>query len=67
MRELFAHVTRPEFVYRHTWRPGDVVLWDNARLLHRRDAFDGVLPRLAKRTTIHLDPARFATPTAQGG
>jgi taurine dioxygenase len=37
---LFDHSTRPENVYAHDWRPGDVVLWDNARVLHRADHAD---------------------------
>ena len=53
-----------DFVYTHDWRPGDLVMWDNARLMHRREAFDATLPRLAKRTTIHLDPAHFAVPSS---
>ena len=32
---LLAHATRPEFVYVHRWRPGDLVMWDNRVLLHR--------------------------------
>ena len=33
--ELLAHATQARFEYRHTWRPGDVVIWDNRRLLHK--------------------------------
>lgn len=33
--ELFAHQIKPEFVYRHRWQPGDVVMWDNRCTLHR--------------------------------
>jgi taurine dioxygenase len=33
--ELLAHATRPEFEYRHRWRPGDVVMWDDRSLLHK--------------------------------
>ena len=32
--QLIAHATRPEFIYRHRWRAGDLVLWDNRCLLH---------------------------------
>ncbi len=32
---LLAHATRPEFEYRHRWRPGDLVMWDNRCLLHK--------------------------------
>jgi taurine dioxygenase len=39
--ELFAHSTRPDNVLRHSWEPGDVVMWDNGCVLHRAD-HDGV-------------------------
>jgi alpha-ketoglutarate-dependent taurine dioxygenase len=32
---LLAHTTRPEFIYVHRWRKGDLVIWDNRCLLHR--------------------------------
>jgi taurine dioxygenase len=35
LAELLAHATRPEFIYTHHWRPGDLVIWDNRVLLHR--------------------------------
>lgn len=60
---LLAHALRDDFIYTHEWRNGDVVLWDNARLLHRRDEFDARLPRLAKRTTIYMQSEYFAVPT----
>lgn len=63
--ELLPRLVRNEYVYTHSWRPGDVVMWDNARLMHRRDAFDAQLPRLAKRTTIHLNPEHFAVPAPE--
>ncbi|TDR56489.1 TfdA family taurine catabolism dioxygenase TauD, partial [Halomonas ventosae] len=31
----------PEFAIRFTYRPGDLVIFDNRRLLHARDAFEG--------------------------
>lgn len=33
--ELLAHTTKPEFVYTHRWRIGDLLIWDNRCLLHR--------------------------------
>ena len=33
--ELLVHSTQPRFVYRHRWRAGDLVMWDNRCLLHR--------------------------------
>jgi taurine dioxygenase len=32
---LLEHATKPEFEYRHRWRPGDLVMWDNRSLLHK--------------------------------
>jgi taurine dioxygenase len=37
--ELMAHAIRPEFVYAHAWRPGDMLIWDNRSALHKA-AFD---------------------------
>lgn len=34
---LFEHSTQEENFYRHAWSPGDVVMWDNACVLHRGD------------------------------
>ncbi|HUJ74883.1 MAG TPA: TauD/TfdA family dioxygenase [bacterium] len=63
LRELKAHAVRPEFVYQHHWRLGDVMMWDNARLLHRRDPYDARLPRFMKRTTIFMNPEWFPVPS----
>ncbi|MEM9387611.1 MAG: TauD/TfdA family dioxygenase [Pseudomonadota bacterium] len=60
--KLSAHLMQPEFRHTHRWRLGDLMLWDNARLLHSREAFDPKLPRLAKRTTIFLRPDLFPVP-----
>ncbi len=60
--ELNAHATRPEFVYRHDWQIGDLIMWDNGFLLHRRDAFPRSQNRLLKRTTIRLPASRHIIP-----
>ncbi|MDH5749802.1 MAG: TauD/TfdA family dioxygenase, partial [Rhodospirillales bacterium] len=53
---LYRHATRPEFVYRHKWRKGDVVIWDNRALMHCGISdYDESQPRLMHRTTIE-DP-----------
>ena len=59
---VIDHTIQDKFIYTHDWRNGDVLFWDNARLLHHRDAFDNDLPRFAKRTTIFLNPEHFAVP-----
>ena len=33
--ELLEHATQPRFQYRHVWRHGDLVIWDNRCLLHK--------------------------------
>jgi taurine dioxygenase/alpha-ketoglutarate-dependent 2,4-dichlorophenoxyacetate dioxygenase len=51
--EIVAFVTEPRFVYRHAWRAGDVVMWDNRRLLHRAIPFDVDRERrIMRRTTV---------------
>lgn len=57
-----AFMDQDDLIYSHTWRNGDVLLWDNARVWHRRDAFDASKPRYARRTTIFMDPDDFAVP-----
>jgi alpha-ketoglutarate-dependent taurine dioxygenase len=37
---LTAHATDPRFALSHTWRRGDVVMWDNRCLLHRGRPYD---------------------------
>jgi len=39
IEELIAFATRPECVYRHEWREGDAVLWDNRAVVHRGRPF----------------------------
>jgi taurine dioxygenase len=60
--DLTAHATRPEFVYKHDWQIGDLIMWDNALVLHRRDPFDMAENRLLKRTTVRLSPERHILP-----
>ena len=60
--EIYAFATRPEFVYRHHWRVGDVVMWDNGFTMHRREPFDPGARRLMKRTTIFLSGERHIVP-----
>lgn len=56
LQECFEWSVRPEFVYKHDWRLGDAILWDNACTMHRRDPFDGdQFERIMKRTTILPD------------
>lgn len=49
--ELLEHATQPQFVYRHAWRPGDYVMWDNRATLHRGRRYDLSARRDLRRTT----------------
>jgi alpha-ketoglutarate-dependent taurine dioxygenase len=50
--DLLARVTRPERVYRHEWRLGDLVIWDNRGVIHRACPYDPDSPRDMHRTTF---------------
>jgi len=50
--ELWSHVVKPEFTWAHSWRKGDLVMWDNRVTMHRRDSFDPDHRRLMHRTQI---------------
>ena len=54
LNELAEFVVRPEFVYDHHWQVGDVLLWANGFLLHRREPFPSTERRLLKRSTLKL-------------
>jgi len=52
LRELIDHATQPQFVYRHVWREGDLVIWDNRATMHKATAFaDGRYRRELRRVT----------------
>ncbi len=44
--------TRPEFVYRHTWSVGDLVMWDNTGTMHRARPYDPDSGRMLTRTKL---------------
>jgi taurine dioxygenase len=50
--EIWSHATRESLTWRHQWRVGDLVLWDNRSTMHRRDAFDPSARRVMHRTQI---------------
>ncbi len=52
LNKLLEWATRPDFVYRHHWRVGDLVIWDNRGALHRALPYDFDSPRLMHRTTL---------------
>ncbi len=49
---LFAHSTRPDNTYVHAWAPQDLVIWDNACVLHRADHAGVVGDRVMHRGMV---------------
>lgn len=60
LRDLIEHATQPRFVYRHQWRVGDLVIWDNRATMHRGRPFDDASHRreLRRVTTLDIDAPR---------
>ena len=52
LKAVFDHAEKPEFVYRHAWRVGDLIVWDNRCSMHARDDFPSDQRRLLFRTTV---------------
>jgi alpha-ketoglutarate-dependent 2,4-dichlorophenoxyacetate dioxygenase len=57
LRDLIEHATQREFVYRHAWRVGDLVIWDNRATMHRARPFEDATHRreLRRVTTLDID------------
>ena len=56
LQDLLEHATQREFVYRHEWQVGDLVMWDNRSTLHRGRRYDVAERRELRRTTIEDVP-----------
>ncbi len=53
LRDLTEHATQREFVYRHHWRVGDLVMWDNQSTMHRARPYEDLqYPRDLRRSTL---------------
>jgi taurine dioxygenase len=57
---LFDHQERPEFLYTHKWRRGDLLIWDNLCTVHARTDFDPTQDRHLRRFTIAGGPLKAA-------
>ena len=49
---LWAHATKPQFAMCHAWQVGDVLMWNNLCVLHRRDPYDARSRRVMHRSQI---------------
>ena len=52
---IWAHATQPRFAMCHEWQVGDLLMWNNLSVLHRRDPFDPKSRRVMHRTQIKGD------------
>jgi len=52
---LFDHTAKPEYAYRHKWREGDLLMWDNRAVHHRATGCPDEFPRKLIRTTASND------------
>lgn len=52
LERLVAHTRKPEFTYFHQWRQGDMILWDNWRIMHCATGTKKGVRRVINRTTI---------------
>jgi len=69
IEELIAFATQPQFVYRHPWTVGDLVIWDNRCTMHRGRPYDDTQRRVLHRTTVSdrantLEQEGLAAPAA---
>ena len=55
LRDLMEHATQRQFVYRHSWRVGDLVIWDNRCTMHRATPFEDARYRRELRRVTTLD------------
>ncbi len=55
LRDLMEHATQPRFVYRHEWRLGDLVIWDNRATMHRGKPYDDKNHKRELRRVTTLD------------
>lgn len=49
---LWAHARQPKYSWKNEWQAGDLVMWQNRMVLHRRDGFDPNMRRVMHRTQL---------------
>lgn len=61
LQRLMLHATQPQYVYRHTWQMGDLLIWDNTGTMHRVLPFPEESGRELHRFTLNgEEPIRAA-------
>jgi taurine dioxygenase len=60
--ELYTHATQPKYEYRHPWRAGDMVIWDNRSVMHQANAdYDPAEYRFLYRIMLKGAPLHAAS------
>ena len=62
--EMFSYLRNESIIYRHKWRKGDLLIWDNRILQHARGPFDKSLPRTLRHNADCLIRVSFPGPSA---
>ena len=57
LNKLLSWSTQDQFVYRHQWTIGDLVMWDNTGTMHRATTYDPKSGRLLHRTKLEGEEA----------
>ncbi len=55
LNAVWAHATQPKYAWAHEWAIGDVIVWDNRCVMHRRNAFPAEARRTMHRTQVTGD------------
>ena len=64
LQRLMRHATQDKYIYRHKWRMGDLLIWDNTGTMHRVLPFDNESGRLLHRCTLNGEEPIVATANA---
>lgn len=59
---LLDFAVQPERVYAHAWQPGDMIAWDNRRMLHRARPYPAQMPRRMRHVRVSGDPKTELAP-----
>lgn len=62
LQKLMVHATQEQYVYRHKWRMGDVLIWDNTGTMHRVLPYDDESGRRMHRYTLNGEEALTGSP-----
>ncbi len=64
--QIWAHALQPQFQWTQTWQVGDLLIWDNRSVLHRREAFPPDQRRWLRRLVIRGEPVQPYRPQIGG-